>query len=293
MAPQKENFKEINLIEETGKRYLEDYCNCKFECNLYGLRNPTFYPNMTGFANFTQRQNETHLPSITYKPCETQYFPQPKYFEGYAQFRLPLSSPFTNVIGNPSIQNIMMKENRLEHNSKNRRLITIQGNEGINYYTSTLANEETAIKKHLINSINNYISEFKRENKYKPELVYQDHNILALKKLKRKLKINYNTITVNGRNLKPPHEDIQQKYHLIKKHFMVPSIKKRNLTIEDRSKCNTMTNLISQKSTSLQRHESSVSFGKTTINFVPMKSHHEQSDLSFSMIDIYNYAFSV
>lgn len=293
MRPQKANFKQLSFNEATGKLYLEDYNNNKFECNLFGSKIPTFYPNITGFATFSQRQAQTHLPSIPFKPCETQYLPQPRFFEGYAQFPLPLCQPFTNMINNPlSIHKMMTQENRLKHNNKNRRLITIKTNEGLNYLTSTLAGDEKAIKDHLINSINNYIAEFKMENKYKPELVFHDHNIKALKKLRRMLKINFDITTVNDKALNRPHEDIQQKYNLIRKHYMIPLNKKRNLTIEHNEMNKTMINVLSQQST-FQRTDSAFSFGKTTMNFSPKKLQKEQLDISFSKDSFYNYSFSV
>lgn len=95
---------------------------------------------------------------------------------------------------------------------KNKHLIELKSNQGLHYFTSSLAITDDSSKLQLISLIDKYIEEFKEENKYKLSLLKTDHKIKALKKLKRLLRLNCGDTLVHGREVPSPDNRLKERF---------------------------------------------------------------------------------
>ncbi len=84
-------------------------------------------------------------------------------------------------------------------------------NQGIPYFTSSLAISDNSSKAKVIKSIDNYILKFKEQNKYKLDLVKKDPKIKALKKMKKMLLENDGDMLINGRSIPKPNESMVKR----------------------------------------------------------------------------------
>jgi len=84
-------------------------------------------------------------------------------------------------------------------------------NQGIPYFTSSLAISDNSSKAKVIKSIENYILKFKEQNKYKLDLVKKDPKIKALKKMKKMLLENDGDMLINGRSIPKPNESMVKR----------------------------------------------------------------------------------
>lgn len=130
-----------------------------------------------------------------------------------------------------------------------------KNNQGINYYSSSLALSDNSSKVKLIKSIDEYIANFKEKNKYKLDVVKKDPKIKALKKVKARLLENNGDQMVNGRTLPKPNQKVLQRIHEInnkhkqKKKRAAESCDRTDRTVKDElSFRKTLVNIVSDES---------------------------------------------
>ncbi len=95
---------------------------------------------------------------------------------------------------------------------KNKNLLKLQSNIGLNYYTSSVADHDNSSKEVFIAEIDDHIKKCREEYKYKISQFYSDPTVKALKKLKKVLKDNSENKMVNGRQLKSPNKSFEKKF---------------------------------------------------------------------------------
>lgn len=84
-------------------------------------------------------------------------------------------------------------------------------NQGVPYYTSSLAISDNSSKEKVLKSIDDYILKFKEQNKYKLDLVKKDPKIKALRRIKRILTENNGDKLINARTLPIPNERVTRR----------------------------------------------------------------------------------
>ncbi len=107
--------------------------------------------------------------------------------------------------------NNLLNTNKLRL-QKNKNLLKLKSNQGLNYFTSSVSFQDDSSKNILISRIDEYIDKRKEDFNYKMSSFYNDATIKALNKLKKILKMNsYNKI-VNGRELRSPKKEHKKKF---------------------------------------------------------------------------------
>lgn len=89
---------------------------------------------------------------------------------------------------------------------KNKEQFQKKENQGLQFYTSSLAISDNSSKMKLIESIDHYINKFKEQNKYKLDMVKKDPKIKALKRMRKMLMENDGVRLINGRKLPEPND---------------------------------------------------------------------------------------
>ncbi len=239
LPPQPKNFKQIEFNNETGKLYLVDYNNDIFECNIFGEKNPQFHIDITGTSNYTNRVKSKLIEELKLNPEPDIYFPQIKKFEGYFPYPRPLSLPFINEVSNPKkLINEINKEQRYNESNKVKKIFELKIPSKDNkclltYMTTTLSVNDNKIKLHLINLINDYIEEKRKENPYNDNYINSDHSIIALRRFRKILKLNLKKNEINGKILPLPKKEIKTKFDLIKKVIQNQGWKKMHIINEN------------------------------------------------------------
>ncbi len=239
LPPQPKNFKQIEFNNETGKLYLVDYNNDIFECNIFGEKNPQFHIDITGTSNYTNRVKSKLIEELKLNPEPDIYFPQIKKFEGYFPYPRPLSLPFINEVSNPKkLISEINKEQRYNESNKVKKIFELKIPSKDNkclltYMTTTLSVNDNKIKLHLINLINDYIEEKRKENPYNDNYINSDHSIIALRRFRKILKLNLKKNEINGKILPLPKKEIKTKFDLIKKVIQNQGWKKMHIINEN------------------------------------------------------------
>jgi hypothetical protein len=142
-------------------------------------------------------------------------------FEGYFQYPRPISSPFFNEnLKKEEIEklnNILSIEKGRFGNTKNLHNLKLKSNQGLHYLTSSLTLSDDNSKKKLIETIDNYIEDFKLQNKFLPDLVETDGKIKALRRFKKILLCNLGEKIIHGRHLPSPDKSNYEKMENNKK----------------------------------------------------------------------------
>lgn len=115
------------------------------------------------------------------------------------------------------LSNILSKEKGRFNNTKNLHNLKLKSNQGLHYLTSSLTLSDDGSKKKLIETIDNYIEDFKLQNKFLPDLVETDGQIKALRRFKKILSCNLDEKIIHGRHLPPPDKSVYEKLEINKK----------------------------------------------------------------------------
>lgn len=218
-------IKQIYYDETTGKVTIYDKLNNNYSCNMYGDKLPKFLPRITGFANFKERKDYMEMINVN-EIDRSIYRPQNTKFEGYFQFPKPLSAPFFNEnLAKKEKKKLLEKLEKTKNGlslAKNKNLLELKSNQGLHYFTSSLNLEDESSKIKFMKLIDNYIEEFKIENKYKLDLLETDPKVKALKKLRKILSINLGNKIINNRKIESPRNEFKIKYMENLKEFRNP-----------------------------------------------------------------------
>ena len=238
LPPQPKNFKQIEFNEETGKLNLIDYNNDIFECNIYGEKTPKFNLNISGIVNYKKREEKNLIDKQIIKEPNF-YLPITKKFEGYFSFPNPLSLPFVNEINDPKyLIEEVKKEERFKNNSKLNKILELKipskDNQCLlSYLSSSMSIDDKKIKLHLIQLIDNYMQEKKKENPFIENFIYKNHSMIALRRFKNILKSNLNYNEINGKKISIPKKEFKEKYNLMNKIIKKQGIKNKHLQTEN------------------------------------------------------------
>jgi hypothetical protein len=146
------------------------------------------------------------MKEIFITPRRVKYLIHLGKFEGYSQFPRPLSQPFFNCKIPSKEKNKLsniIKNDRF-FTSKNKHLLTIKTNEGLHYLTSSISLNDEETKKKLINSINQFMEEFREEHKFKADMIDKEPKVIALNRFKKLLLENNGDKKIFGKTLKEP-----------------------------------------------------------------------------------------
>lgn len=115
------------------------------------------------------------------------------------------------------LSNILSKEKGRFNNTKNLHNLKLKSNQGLHYLTSSLTLSDDGSKIKLIETIDNYIEDFKLQNKFLPDLVETDGQIKALRRFKKILSCNLGEKIIHGRHLPSPDKSVYEKLEINKK----------------------------------------------------------------------------
>ena len=107
---QPENYKQIAVDNDSGKRELEDYHGLKIPCDIYGLPLKKYFNDISGVADYNLRLRKNLIKQIKYD-TKNLYTPITAKFEGSSMFPRPISIPFVNQNKD---SNILFKEIKTE-----------------------------------------------------------------------------------------------------------------------------------------------------------------------------------
>jgi hypothetical protein len=164
--------------------------------------------------DFTKIVPKNKIDDSIYRPQTSKlYVNNQGKFEGYFQFPRPLSKPFFNVTlpKHDDKERFFSSLKETLKIDKNIEQFDKLENQGIPYFTSSLAISDNTSKAKVIKSIDDYIVKFKEKNKYKLDLVKKDPKIKALKRVKKMLMENDGDMLINGRRIQKPNESMVKR----------------------------------------------------------------------------------
>lgn len=238
---------------ESGKLILSDNYNNHYLCDLFGRIKTKFLPNVTGQANYTQRQNfflknkknqkngpmfsrpKTSKQLLLGKKGPIDYLPTTRRFEGYSKFPRPLSPPFINipdyqmkeVIKNDLIQNL--EKYFSDKNTKNI-ILNNKNNLGLSYLTSDL-NEFDCMKvdnEKILDLIKRTLDALKDKYALKMKAYVKLPIVKALTQFNQFLLANKDTTIINNRQLSKPNSNIKKRYDYIQSAISRHGLKNKN-----------------------------------------------------------------
>ena len=273
-----QNIKKEQLIlnigynTETGKLILSDNYNNHYLCDLFGRIKTKYLPNVTGQANYTQRQNfylrnkniqnkleilnrpNTSDPSFLNQKGKTEYYPSTRKFEGYTHFPRPLSPPFANI---PNYQmkdetkKGLIKNLGKNFSEKNSKGIILKNNlnKGLSYMTTDL-NEFDCIKvdsEKILELINKTLNSMKQKCNYKMDVYSKNPLVKALIQFKHYLLSNKDSATINNRRLRQPNSLIKKKYTNIQSAISHYGLRRKNQRLNNLNLDMNLNNIYTNK----------------------------------------------
>jgi hypothetical protein len=210
--------KQICYDEQTGRLILSDSDNNHYLCDIFGERKKEFKIGITGVA--TNRHFEKKNLKINFNEDVNSYLPMIRKFEGYSHFPSPKESAFFNI---PNYEINTQARNRLiktlkKHFTNSKVTADLFKKESpmrYEYLCAPLSKNEQSVKDKqlLLDKIEEYFEEFRKENKYKLNLMQKNPKIKALTRLKEYLNVNEDLKIINKRRFKAPTKQIQEKFN--------------------------------------------------------------------------------
>lgn len=207
-------FKQIVHDETTGHLSLLDPRNKSFECNIYGNPIRKFDFDITGKADYAEREKRNLIKTLFLNQDRRLYRPQNRRFEGYSQFPRPLSQPFINENCNKTLLIKTLVKNKQFTRPENAKLLKLKTNHGLSFMSSSIPSENKTDKKQLIKLIDNTCKEYDSQEKMNQNHKYSQANINSLKKLKQIVLLNSKDM-VYGRRLPKPTDLAKNQYQTI------------------------------------------------------------------------------
>lgn len=222
-------IKQICYNPDTGRLVLSDSENNHFLCDIYGNKRKHFILGVTGVQNHKGRKSlmplqipSTNSASNSITSNSIEYLPITRKFEGYSKFPRPLAPAFANI---PNYEIVdkgkkeLIEQLQKYFSCKNAAHFFDVSNENkaLDFLTCDL-NDFDSVEKDgvaLLQLIENTFEEYKKQYKYKVNLLWKNPIVRALKNFKEVLQKNTNMKIINGRNLKMPDAKIKENYNLL------------------------------------------------------------------------------
>ena len=241
LPPQPENYKQINELYDIGKLELVDYKGNITECDIYGSPKKKFLKDITGITSFKERLDKKLIKEFQFNN-KSLYIPKVINFEGSSMFPRPLSLPFVSQAENPNkLINEIKKEGRAI-TKKNKTIFSLKKplkdkNTIPSFICQKIGKNFPNERNYLIQLIDNFISEKKKEHKFEADYEEKSSNIKALKNYKKKLNENMTNELYNGKIISPSNQkDIILKYNSIRKAIYNSGLKSRSSKNSDVNK---------------------------------------------------------
>ena len=241
LPPQPENYKQINELYDIGKLELVDYKGNITECDIYGSPKKKFLKDITGITSFKERLDKKLIKEFQFNN-KSLYIPKVINFEGSSMFPRPLSLPFVSQAENPNkLINEIKKEGRAI-TKKNKTIFSLKKplkdkNTIPSFICQKIGKNFPNERNYLIQLIDNFISEKKKEHKFEADYEEKSSNIKALKNYKKKLNENMTNELYNGKIISPSNQkDIILKYNSIRKAIYNSGLKARSSKNSDVNK---------------------------------------------------------
>ena len=241
LPPQPENYKQINELYDIGKLELVDYKGNITECDIYGSPKKKFLKDITGITSFKERLDKKLIKEFQFNN-KSLYIPKVINFEGSSMFPRPLSLPFVSQAENPNkLINEVKKEGRAI-TKKNKTIFSLKKpikdkNTIPSFICQKIGKNFPNERNYLIQLIDNFISEKKKEHKFEADYEEKSSNIKALKNYKKKLNENMTNELYNGKIISPSNQkDIILKYNSIRKAIYNTGLKSRSSKNSDVNK---------------------------------------------------------
>ena len=241
LPPQPENYKQINELYDIGKLELVDYKGNITECDIYGSPKKKFLKDITGITSFKERLDKKLIKEFQFNN-KSLYIPKVINFEGSSMFPRPLSLPFVSQAENPNkLINEIKKEGRAI-TKKNKTIFSLKKplkdkNTIPSIICQKIGKNFPNERNYLIQLIDNFISEKKKEHKFEADYEEKSSNIKALKNYKKKLNENMTNELYNGKIISPSNQkDLILKYNSIRKAIYNSGLKARSSKNSDVNK---------------------------------------------------------
>ena len=191
---QRENYKQINEDNDSGKRELVDYHGIKIQCDIFGLPSKKYVNDISGVAAYNLRLRKNLIKKIKYD-TKNLYTPITAKFEGSSMFPRPISIPFVNQEKDSEILFKKIKLEKRMTEKKNKFILSLkkpcEDQKSIpSFICQQLHEENSQNKKYLINLIDNYVNKKKEQHKYEKNFENKDKEIIALNNYKKILNEN-------------------------------------------------------------------------------------------------------
>ena len=243
-------IKNLSYDIDTGRFTLIDNQNNGFICDMFGRQKNTFKRNITGISNryqlksklkplFIEDANEIKK-TISPLHYSNGNIMRPKNFRTIDNTKLmnyhPVRRRFDDAYGLPKslvVPFYNVKEGDLKEKNKreliehlktyfsNYHNVSIKNENdkcALSYITCDLSDNKLSLEdnKKLIKLIDNTILKYRKEYKYKLNILYKNPVVKAIKKLKNYLLLNQGTNIIDGYKLNDTKEEIKDKFEIIK-----------------------------------------------------------------------------
>ena len=231
-------YKNISYEMDTNKLMVNDSNNNHYLCDIYGRKTIKFLPYISGRLNRYKQQNFLKDKNLSLRQSSNispkhitptkniNYYPTIRRFEGYSKFPRPIAPPLGNIpnytIKEKDKRKIIEELNTyFNEKSAKKDILRKNENKGISYITGEV-NDCDLIKhdtEQSLKLIQNTLNTFREEYKLKLNIMNKDAKVKALYQFRKKLFLNKDAKTINGRELADPPEKFKKNYKII--HSMV------------------------------------------------------------------------
>ena len=259
-------IKNLSYDIDTGRFTLIDNQNNGFVCDMFGRQKNSFKRNITGISNryllknklkplFIDDANEIKktisplkystndiLSPINFKTIANKksinYHPVRRRFDDAYGLPKSLVVPFYNEKdGDLKEKNKRELIEHLKTYFSNYHSVSIKNENdkcALSYITCDLNDNKLSLEdnKKLIKLIDNTILKYKKEYKFKLNILYKNPVVKALKKFKNYLLLNQGTNIIDGYKLNENSEEIKDKFEIIKnniKEYYPKTLEKRRI----------------------------------------------------------------
>ena len=200
---QRENYKQINEDNDSGKRVLVDYNGAEISCDIFGLPSKKYVNDISGAADYNLRLRKNLIKRIKYD-IKNLYTPITAKFEGSSMFPRPISIPFVNQEKDSEILFKKIKLEKRMTEKKNKFILLLkkppEDQKSIpSFICQQMHEENSQNKKYLINLIDDYVNKKKEQHKYEKNFEKKDKEIIALNNYKKILNDNMGNKLYSGK----------------------------------------------------------------------------------------------
>lgn len=219
---QRENYKQINEDNDSGKRVLVDYNGAEISCDIFGLPSKKYVNDISGAADYNLRLRKNLIKRIKYD-IKNLYTPITSKFEGSSMFPRPISIPFVNQEKDSEILFKKIKLEKRMTEKKNKFILLLkkppEDQKSIpSFICQQMHEENSQNKKYLINLIDDYVNKKKEQHKYEKNFEKKDKEIIALNNYKKILNDNMGNKLYSGKIIREcEQKHIKEKYTAIRK----------------------------------------------------------------------------